>query len=56
MSFNTIKKITQKGEGALAIGKVADRDGQLILKAGEALRDVTSQIAAVYNPNKEAVL
>ena len=42
MSFNTIKKITQKGDHALAIGKVASRDEQLILKAGEPLRDVTS--------------
>jgi hypothetical protein len=56
MSFNTIKKVTEKGERALAIGKVASRDEQLILKAGEALRDVTSQIAAVYNPNKEVVM
>jgi hypothetical protein len=56
MSFNTIRKVTEKGERALAIGKVASRDEQLILKAGEAGRDVTSQIAAVYNPNKEPVM
>jgi hypothetical protein len=42
MSFNTIRKVTEKGDRALAIGKVASRDEQLILKAGEAGRDVTS--------------
>ena len=42
MSFNTIKKVTEKGARALAIGKVSNRDEQLILKAGEPLRDVTS--------------
>ena len=26
MSFKTIKKVTEKGEKALSIGKVADRD------------------------------
>ncbi len=56
MSFNTINHLTKNGEHALNIGKVSNRDEQLILKAGEAGRDVTSQIAHVYNPNKEVTM
>lgn len=56
MSLNTINHITKNGDHALNIGKVSNRDEQLILKAGEAGRDITSQIACVYNPNKEVTL
>jgi len=40
----------------LDIGKVSDRDENLILKAGEAQKDVYSYIANIYNPNKEVIM
>jgi hypothetical protein len=40
----------------LDIGKVADRDENLILKAGEAGRDLSIYVAPNYDPNKEAVM
>jgi hypothetical protein len=35
---------------------VSDRDENLILKAGEAQKDVYSYIANIYNPNKEVIM
>ena len=56
-NFNTINQLTSKShQHGLDIGKVADRDENLILKAGEVGRDIYTQIANIYNPNKEVVL
>ena len=35
---------------------MSDRDENLILKAGEAQKDVYSYIANIYNPNKEVIM
>jgi hypothetical protein len=40
----------------LDIGKVSDRDENLIMKAGEAQKDICSYIANIYNPNKDVIL
>lgn len=54
--LNTINHLTLGGKNALDIGKVADRDENLILKAGDPGRDLSIFVSPNYDPNKEAVL
>ena len=55
-SHNTIHHFTNRGQRALDIGKVSSRDENLILKGGEAGRDLSIHVAPNYEPNKEIVM
>lgn len=55
-NYNTIHHITAKGLHAVDMGRLSQRDEHLILKAGEAGRDLTLLASPNYEPNKEVVM